>query len=69
MVWSNVASVYMNTFETARITRGRMSRRLFSAKTLDLQKINLPQFRFDQLIMMNDSTGVLQHAKYYPGLP
>ncbi|HON10711.1 MAG TPA: glycosyltransferase family 4 protein [Chitinispirillaceae bacterium] len=64
MVWSNVASVYVKTFETARITRGRMSRRLFSAKTLDQQKINLPEFRFDQLIMMTDSTGVLQHAKY-----
>ena len=64
MVWSNVAGVYMKAFEEARITRGQMSRRLFSAKTLDQQKLNLPQFRFDHLLMMTDSTGVLQHAKY-----
>ena len=44
MVWSNVASVYM-LFETARITRGRMSRRLFSAKLGPAEDPS--QFRFD----------------------
>ena len=63
MVWSNVAHLYMNSFELGRANRGAMSR-FFSATTLDRQRINLPHFRFDHLIQMSDSTGILQHAKF-----
>jgi len=61
MVWSNVARLYMRSFESSRLDRPAVSRKSLSTKTLD-QKRELPEFKLSHLSRMTDSTGVYQHA-------
>src|SRR5947199_1268646 len=44
MIWSNVARLYMRSFEQARLERAVMSRKIFTIKTLDQQPRQLPDF-------------------------
>ena len=62
MVWSNVARLYMHSFEQARLQGATVSRKLFATKTLDQQPRELPEIRLDHLSRMTDSTGIFQHA-------
>ncbi len=62
MVWSNVARLYMHSFEQARLQGSSLSRKLFATKTLDQQPRELPEIRLDHLSQMTDSTGIFQHA-------
>ena len=62
MVWSNVARLYMQSFEQARLQGASVSRKLFATKTLDQQPRDLPKIRLDHLSRMTDSTGIFQHA-------
>ena len=62
MVWSNVARLYMHSFEQARLQGASLSRKLFATKTLDQQPRELPEIRLDHLSRMTDSTGIFQHA-------
>ena len=62
MVWSNVARLYMQCFEQARLQSASASRKLFATKTLDQQPQDLPEIRLEHLSRMTDSTGVFQHA-------
>ncbi|MDR3674887.1 MAG: glycosyltransferase family 4 protein [Acidobacteriota bacterium] len=62
MVWSNVAHLYMHSFEQARLQGASLSRKLFATKTLDQQPRELPEIRLDHLSRMTDSTGIFQHA-------
>jgi glycosyltransferase involved in cell wall biosynthesis len=62
MVWSNVARLYMHSFEQARLQGASLSRKLFATKTLDQQPRELPEIRLDHLFRMTDSTGIFQHA-------
>ena len=62
MVWSNVARLYMQSFEQARLQGAAVSRKLFATKTLDQQPRELPDIRLDHLSRMTDSTGIFQHA-------
>src|SRR5208283_4973169 len=62
MVWSNVARLYMRSFELARIERAVLSRKSFATKTLDQQPRELPELKLDHLARMTDSTGLFQHA-------
>jgi len=62
MVWSNVARLYMHSFEQARLQGATASRKLFATKTLDQQPRELPEIRLDHLSRMTDSTGIFQHA-------
>jgi len=62
MIWSNVARLYMRSFEQARLERAVMSRKIFTIKTLDQQPRQLPDFKLDHLARMTDSTGMFQHA-------
>jgi glycosyltransferase involved in cell wall biosynthesis len=64
MVWSRVARRYIETFERARQERAERPRQIFIAKTLKRQGSELPQFKLDHLLLMTDSTGLLQHALY-----
>jgi glycosyltransferase involved in cell wall biosynthesis len=64
MVWSNVARLYMRSFEQARLERAVMSRKSFAIKTLDQQRRQLPFFKLDHLLRMTDSTGIFQHATF-----
>jgi glycosyltransferase involved in cell wall biosynthesis len=62
MVWSNVARLYMRSFELARLERAVLSRKSFATKTLDEQPRALPELKLDHLSRMTDSTGLFQHA-------
>jgi glycosyltransferase involved in cell wall biosynthesis len=64
MVWSNVARMYMRSFEQARLERAVMSRKSFAIKTLDQQLRQLPRFKLDHLARLTDSTGIFQHATF-----
>jgi Glycosyl transferases group 1 len=64
MVWSNVATMYMRSFELARLEKAVLSRKSFATKTLDLAPRDLPEFNLDHLSRMTDSTGLFQHAVF-----
>ena len=64
MVWSNVARLYMRSFELARLERAVLSRKSFATKTLDEQPRALPPLKLDHLSRMTDSTGLFQHAVF-----
>ena len=64
MIWSNVAKLYMRSFEQARLERAELSRKSFAIKTLDQQPDELPQLKLDHLFRMTDSTGIFQHALF-----
>ncbi len=62
MVWSNVAQLYMRSFELARLEGAVRSRKSLATKTLDQQPRELPELKLDHLSRMTDSTGIFQHA-------
>ena len=62
MIWSNVAKLYLRSFEQARLAGTTPPRKAFAAKTLDLQPRQLPELKLDHLARMTDSTGLFQHA-------
>jgi glycosyltransferase involved in cell wall biosynthesis len=62
MVWSNVAQLYMRSFECSRLEGTARARRSLVSKTLDQKPRELPDFKLSHLSRMTDSTGVFQHA-------
>ena len=62
MIWSNVAQLYMRSFELARIEGAAPSRKSLATKTLDQRPRELPELKLNHLARMGDSTGVFQHA-------
>ncbi len=64
MVWSNVAHLYMRSFERARVDCAAHAQRSLVTKTLDQRPGELPRLKLDHLLRMTDSTGVFQHAVF-----
>ena len=64
MIWSNVAQLYMHSFELARLEGAASSRKSILTKTLDQRPRELPELKLDHLLRMTDSTGVFQHAVF-----
>jgi glycosyltransferase involved in cell wall biosynthesis len=64
MIWSNVAQLYMRTFELARLEGAAHSRKSLITKTLDQRPRELPELKLNHLSRMMDSTGVFQHAVF-----
>src|SRR5437867_5329413 len=62
MVWSNVAQLYMRSFELSRIEGAARSRKSLATKTLDQRPRELPELKWSHLMRMTDSTGIFQHA-------
>ena len=62
MVWSNVAQLYMRSFELSRLEGAARSRKSLATKTLDQKPRELPELKLNHLSRMTDSTGVFQHA-------
>jgi glycosyltransferase involved in cell wall biosynthesis len=67
MVWSNVAQLYMCSFELSRLQGAAPSRKSLLTKTLDRRPRELPALKLNHLSRMTDSTGVFQHATF--GIP
>ncbi len=64
MVWSNVAQMYMRSFECSRLEVAAAPRRFLATRTLDQKPRELPHIKLDHLARMTDSTGVFQHAVF-----
>src|SRR6266700_74860 len=64
MVWSNVAQMYMRSFECSRLEGAARTRKFLATKTLDQKPRVLPPMRLSHLSRMTDSTGVFQHAVF-----
>ena len=62
MVWSNVARLYMRSFELSRLEGAVRSRKSLATKTLDQKPRELPELKLSHLSRMTDSTGIFQHA-------
>ncbi len=62
MVWSNVAQMYMRSFECSRLEGAALSRKSLATKTLDQKPRELPELKLSHLLRMTDSTGLFQHA-------
>jgi len=62
MVWSDVARLYMRSFELSRIGGAARSRKSLATKTLDKKPRELPELKLSHLSRMTDSTGIFQHA-------
>ena len=62
MIWSNVAHLYMDTFQQARRSRADQPGRRYIVPTLEERPLDLPELRLDHLLNMTDSTGIFQHA-------
>ena len=62
MVWSNVARLYMRSFELSQIEGAARSRKSLATKTLDQKPRELPELKLSHLLRMTDSTGIFQHA-------
>jgi glycosyltransferase involved in cell wall biosynthesis len=67
MIWSNVAQLYMQSFELSRLEGAALSRKSLVTKTLDQRPRELPALKLNHLSRMTDSTGVFQHAIF--GVP
>ncbi len=63
MVWSNVAHLYVNSFERARLEH-RHARPAYAAPTLDRRRSELPTPKYAHLLRLTDSTGIFQHATF-----
>jgi glycosyltransferase involved in cell wall biosynthesis len=64
MVWSNVARLYMRSFELSQIEGAARSRKSLATKTLDQKPRELPALKLGHLSRMTDSTGIFQHAVF-----
>ncbi len=64
MIWSNVAQLYMRSFELSRLEGAASCRISLGTKTLDQRPRELPALKLDHLVRMTDSTGVFQHATF-----
>src|ERR1043165_1411267 len=64
MVWSNVAQMYMRSFECSRLESTGRTGKFLATKTLDQKPRVLPPMKLSHLSRMTDSTGVFQHAVF-----
>jgi glycosyltransferase involved in cell wall biosynthesis len=64
MIWSHVASRYVETFEQARRHRLRKCVPVRKLGPLGLRQQPLPEIKFDHLLRMTDGVGMLQHSKF-----
>jgi glycosyltransferase involved in cell wall biosynthesis len=62
MIWSNVARLYMRSFELSRLQALSSLRKSLSTKTLDQKPREVPEVKLDHLLRMTDATGIFQHA-------
>ena len=64
MIWSHVASLYIEIFEQARHHRLRKFVPVSKLGPLGLRQQPLPEIKFDHLLRMTDGVGMLQHSKF-----
>ncbi len=60
MIWSNSAKLYMESFEKARRNPVSPPQRRHGVRTLEEERLELPELRLDHLMQMTDSIGMFQ---------
>ena len=63
MVWSEVGARYMGLFREVRRERA-VKPRIYQARSLHSNPLELPPARLDHLRVLTDDTGILQHARF-----
>jgi glycosyltransferase involved in cell wall biosynthesis len=64
MVWSKSVQHYMDSFRRARRNPTSQFIRRLEVRTLEEERLELPDLRLDHMTRMSDSTGIYQHAVY-----
>ncbi len=64
MVWSNVAHLYINSFQSAREISTTKYQYVSHLRTLNDQRMELPEFNFTHLKTLTDSIGIFQHSRF-----
>ena len=64
MIWSNVAHLFMESFQRARRGQPSLLTVLPGARVQEPQRWETPRLRLDHLKRLTDATGLLQHATY-----
>lgn len=64
MVWSNIAHLYINSFQRAREIATQKFGFIAPLKTLDDQRMELPDFNLNHLVTLSDSIGIFQHSRF-----
>lgn len=62
MIWSQVALLYMQSFERAHAEHRHFAAAEFAVKPLDKRAGELPPLKLDHLRHLTDDTGIFQHA-------
>lgn len=64
MIWSNVAHLFMESFQRARRGQPSLLAVLPGGRVQEPQRWETPRLRLDHLKRLTDATGLLQHATY-----
>jgi glycosyltransferase involved in cell wall biosynthesis len=64
MIWSQVAHRYIDSFRRARHARLDAWSKRLAVRTLEEERLQLPDLRLDHLLRMTDRSGLLQHATF-----
>ncbi|MFC1650597.1 glycosyltransferase family 4 protein, partial [Candidatus Latescibacterota bacterium] len=62
MVWPQVASRYIESYDRARAERRHFAHLDFGIKPLDKNPVEFPPIKLDHLHRLTDETGIIQHA-------
>ncbi len=64
MIWTQVAHRYVESFRRARHARLDAWSKRLTVRTLEEERLQLPDLRLDHLLRMTDRTGLFQHATF-----
>jgi glycosyltransferase involved in cell wall biosynthesis len=64
MIWSRVSQLYAASFHKARQSRAVRAGRRYAMKTLDADRLTLPEMRLGHLKRLSDTVGIFQHATF-----
>lgn len=63
-VWNSVAQDYLTLFNQVKAKRTTYPHQPFQRKTLQKEKVSLPEINLNHLLTLSDSTGIMQHASF-----
>ncbi len=64
MVWKKVAKAYLSVFSELKEERSKKTYPAYPEKPSLGTPLELPEIKFDHLLLLTDDTGILQHAKF-----
>jgi glycosyltransferase involved in cell wall biosynthesis len=64
MVWQKVAKAYLDVFAEVKQEPSKKTYPAYPVRPLVETSIDLPEIKFNHLLLLTDDTGVLQHARF-----